>query len=220
MKMPSKQFAFNQEIDVNQSEINSKKVLIVEGKDEVFFFESLFKFMNIEESIQILELGGVDNMKTKIKTIKNMPNFDEVDSIGIVRDSDGSIKSALQSVQNILSDTDLPVPVSHNSFTKADSLLKLGVFIMPGEEIEGAMLEDLCLHTKSEDENINLINEYLNQLKESGSSYPSNVAKAKVLIYLASANKVVNTLGLGAKKGYWNLSSEALNPIKSFITNL
>lgn len=216
MRMPLKN-PINKEYTA-QSEIISDTILLVEGKDEVIFFEEYFKRLDIKKDIQIINIQGVQNMKTKVKTIINMPNFEQVVSIGIVRDSDGSIAAALQSIKNILREVSLPIPEKHNSF-KEDGI-KVGIFIMPGDEIAGTMLEDLCLETKKDDINLELINDYLRALEEKGSSYPSNIAKAKCLIYLASTNKVVNEIGLGAKKGYWDFHHPSLNPLRTFIDNL
>lgn len=193
--------------------------LIVEGKDEEYFFEKLFKHMSLEKQIKIWSLDGVDNMSNKLKVIQANPEFGKVSTLAIIRDADNSISSALQSTKDILRSLNLPVPENNMSFQQGDRI-KTGVFIMPGENIEGKMLEDLCLSTKSDDINIELINEYLSKLKENGSTYPNNESKAKCLIYLASSEKVVNSIGIGAKKGYWNLDHSCLDDLKVFVNKI
>ena len=44
--------------------------------------------------------------------------------------------------------------------------------------------------------------------------------KAKVLAYLAIKNPIVNSLGLAATKGYWNLEDHCFDEIKAFMNEL
>lgn len=215
MKIPQK--SGTQEVST-QSEIVSSKLLLVEGMDEVYFFEQLLKELSLEDHIQIISIDGIEKLKTKIKTIINMPKFDRVEAMGIVRDSDGSASSAFQSVKDILADIGYPVPSVENEFV-GDGI-RIGIYIIPGNGLIGNMLEDLCLLTKDNDQNIGLINDFLDKLRTEGSSYPRNIAKAKCQIYLATQSKVVNTIGLGAKKGYWNFQHTSLTHLKDFLLKM
>jgi hypothetical protein len=51
--------------------LKSEKILLVEGKDEVDFFEALFSFMEISD-YQIINAGGKDNFKTYILSLKTI----------------------------------------------------------------------------------------------------------------------------------------------------
>ena len=146
-----------------------------------------------------------------------MPNFEQVTSFGIIRDSDGDSNGAVQSVQDILRNVDLPIPSAHSTFSDQMDGIKVGMYVMPGSTVEGEMLEDLCLQTIKDSETLVLIDKYLVELEGCDTTFPRNKSKAKCLIYLASMDKVVNNIGLGAKKRYWDFNSEALNELKAFI---
>ncbi len=68
--------------------IESKIQLLVEGKDQLNFFEALIEHLSLE-NVQIQDFGGVDELRSFLPALVNMPNFHEiVESIGIVRDVD------------------------------------------------------------------------------------------------------------------------------------
>ena len=110
--------------------------------------------------------------------------------------------------------------------------LYTGIFIMPGNAEEG-MLEDLCLKTVIGHPVLTCVDEYFLCLKDKLDNektkttketckyyYPKNEAKAKMHAFLAGMNKFVPSLGIAAKKGYFNFESESLNEIKYFLLNL
>ncbi len=53
--------------------ITASKVLLVEGQDEVKFFEALLKHLGIKKNVQIHEVGGKDKFPIIPKT-KKKPN--------------------------------------------------------------------------------------------------------------------------------------------------
>ena len=76
--------------------ITSNKIILVEGKDEVEFISALCEREQLQ-SYQIIEVGGVDRFKDELPIIMNHPNFDDVNSLTIIRDADKSRQSAIQS---------------------------------------------------------------------------------------------------------------------------
>lgn len=204
------------------SEITKKKLLLVEGRDETKFFEALLNrnptLSVIQNEIQIVETGGVDKFRHEIPAMKSRTGFEQVESIAIIRDSDGSHEGAFDSVCSILSNNALPRPSSQLEYTT--SPIRIGIFIMPGNE-EGTMLEDLCLRTQELHPIMSLTNRHIEELEiNEGLETPRNLSKAKTLVFLASMPKIVNTLGLGAQKGYWDLEHECLHPLVSFLEEL
>ncbi|AXH99847.1 hypothetical protein DV702_08925 [Sporosarcina sp. PTS2304] len=200
-------------------QIEKTKLLFVEGKDEVFFFDKLFKHLEIED-IQLVEIGGVEQMSVKLAAFMLIPDFESVKSIGFVRDADHSFDSAMQSMRMILENNGLQSSSNHGQVTQDESDRRIGIFIMPGENIEGTMLEDLCLHIIKERKYVELIDQYIVDLNKNELPVPSNLAKAKTQIYLASQRKIVHSIGLAAQKRYWDLTHPGLDEFKEFIKKL
>jgi hypothetical protein len=119
----------------------------------------------------------------------------------------------------------------HTQIISSDGIAA-GVFIMPGNSEEG-MLEDLCLGTVTDhpvsacvDVYISCLYDNLEHEKQDISKdpykhyFPKNEAKTKMHTFLASMNKFVPSLGIAAKKGYFDLDSGILNDIKFFLQKL
>ncbi|WP_411567641.1 DUF3226 domain-containing protein [Sporosarcina sp. GW1-11] len=179
----------------------------------------MFKQLEIED-IQLVEIGGVEQMSAKLATFMLIPDFESVTSIGFVRDADHSFDSAMQSMRMILEKNSLQSSSNHGQVTQDESDRRTGIFIMPGENIEGTMLEDLCLHIIKERKYIELIDHYIENIKKNELQTPSNLAKEKTQIYLASQRKIVHSIGLAAQKSYWDLTHPDLDELKDFIRKL
>ncbi|WP_270607469.1 DUF3226 domain-containing protein [Bacillus mobilis] len=208
----------------SHGEIEKSKLLLVEGRDEVIFFEHLFKknesLKGKFDEVQIIEIGGVDNFKNELPALMNRTGFaDTVNSLAIVRDADKNFDSAFQSVCNILSRNDLCRPSNPNTFSEQGPI-KVGVFIMPGDSETGTMLEDLCLTTQADHPAMEYVNSFFESLEAAGIEKQRNLSKAKVQVFLAAMPKIVNSLGLGAAKGYWDLNHDSLTGLNNFLIEL
>lgn len=191
-------------------EITKSKLLAVEGIDEVNFFKALFDYQGIQE-VQILNFEGKTNFSSRIRSIVNIPGFKNVSIFGLIRDADTlPPKSAYDSIKGALEKANLPVPSEVNSFSNTE--LSVGVFIMPGKSSQG-MLEDLCLSSIADQPVYDCITEFFN----CADCKPSNESKSRVQCYLAIQSPIVNSLGLGAVKGYWDFSSPVFDEIKGFL---
>lgn len=190
--------------------IRESKVVAVEGKDDISFVEVLLDHLSIR-SIQVIELGGKDNFKRIIPALKNTPGFDKVSKFGIIRDADSNPNDALKSVQSALAKAGFAQPQKANEFAYGSP--SVGVFIMPGNEDTG-MLEDLCLQSIEDSPETACIDTFFDCV---GKEKIKHLSKAKVQAYLATQPQLVNRLGLGAKKGYWNLDHNCFTEFASFL---
>ncbi len=99
---------------------------------------------------------------------------------------------------------------------------KIGIFIMPDNYGLG-MLENLCLKT-IEDQKIKVcVDDYISCIADCQSVEERehfNEAKARVQAYLAARVPLVNSLGLGAIKGYWDFEHSCFDEIKKFLHDL
>lgn len=197
-------------------EITKKKILAVEGKDETNFFEAFLKHFKFSiEEIQIIDISGKDNFKNEIPTLKILPNFDDVEIIAFIRDAEEKdAKVAFQSIKDILKENNLPIPRTIKAFSKGPQKPKTGIFIMPDNKNKGS-LEDLCLKTINGEKIESCINNYI----ECTEKIHLKVAKSKIQVYLASKEKIVNSLGIGAKKHFFNFNHSCFQDLKAFLEN-
>lgn len=207
------------------TQITAKKLLLVEGKDEINFFSALFKEVDIDD-VQVFESKGKDKFDGELELILNDPNFEHVISIGVVRDADLNHDSAFKSVCSSLKKFNLPTPKGHLLFAKNERI-QTGVFIAPGFTSNG-MLESLILESLA-DHPVKIASaEYINTLRASLAptneqciyKFPRNEHKAHMHAFLAGMEKFLPSVGMAAVKGYFNLSSHVFDDIKDFIKKI
>lgn len=200
--------------------ITSRKMLAVEGEDERNFFDKLLRQMGIA-NVQIEAVGGKNQFKNKLTALLKGSGFFNADGtsfvewLAVVRDKDED--DALDSVADTIRSVCLVPPDRHGEFSEARP--KVGIFIMPGETIQGAMLEDLCLKTVEGTDAMTCVEQFTSCVAALASG-PKNPSKARAQAFLAAQPEAVGSVGLGAQKGYWDLDSPVLEELKAFLENL
>lgn len=201
---------------VEPHEIRNKKMVVVEGKDDVGFFYKLTDFLGLTD-IYVMPVEGKGNFPEKLSSLRNVSGFSKLTHLAIIRDRDED--NAFESVINILKQKMrfAEVPDKPGQFVKGKP--KVGVFIMPGEAIGGKAIEDLCLKTVEEHSAMQCVSDFADCVSKLEIS-PSNLSKAKVQAFLAAQPEIANTIGRGAQKGYWDFDSPALGELKAFLEHL
>ena len=206
------------QIESITKEINFPQLALVEGSDDISFFIELGKYLGIN-SCSAEPVDSVNNFKHEIPAQISRPGFEKVTHLAIIRDKDsGSIEDAFKSIRNIFTEkTNITeLPKQHGQWS--DGGLKIGIFIMPGK-LNGTMLEDLCLSTMADNPIMKCVEEFADCIKEKPET-STKIAKTKALAYLAAQKEPVNTIGLGAQKGYWNFEAPELDELKEFLLEL
>lgn len=210
--------------------IISKSVyMLVEGKDEEAFFNKFFKknqrleALNLNDSIQIESIRGIDNLEASIGALVTRTGFEKIEILLIIRDADSNHTSSFDSVCHILHKHGLPTPNNMNDFSESAGSMITGVYILPGkqDDITGNMLEDLCLSIPDNPLIMPYIDDYLQHITDNQDIVnPKNIHKSKLLIFLASHKDVPNTLGLGTQKNYFDLNHANLNLLVEFFAKV
>lgn len=196
--------------------ITETKLLVVEGKDEVYFFEALKTHLGLT-GIKIRDCEGKENMRPFIKALPKTPGFNGLISLGLIRDADTDAQSAFQSVCDALKDADLAVPSEPSVFT-GDSP-RVIIMILPNG-FDPGMLENLCLDSVVDDPAMTCVDEYFECLKKKYGKLPGKMPKAKVHAFLVSREEPDKRLGEAAKAGYWPWDSQAFEQVKQLLNTL
>ena len=200
----------------NPIELIEPNLLVVEGKDEVNLFKALVEYLDLH-NVQILDIGGKFQFKSKLSAISKSPHFNNIISLGVVRDADTDSDSAFQSICSALEFVNLPVP--KNQLEPIGTKPKVSVIILPGEGKPG-MLEDLCLMSVSLDSSMACVYEYCQCIQQTGLPLPKNISKCKVQVFLASREETGKRLGEAALAGYWPLDDGAFGHVKKFLRQI
>ena len=210
-------------------QITQSKLLLVEGQDEVSFFDVLLKHLDLRD-VQVIEVGGRDKFRLEFPNIRNLTNnFETLTSYAVIRDADVDKAAAFQSVKGVLAANGQTAPNSVDTWDLNTSP-KVGVYILPGED-EPGMLEDLCLQTVTGTPVMPCVVSFMeclrekledappNQERHPGEEYfyPRNPHKAKAKAFLASLYGDIPSVGIAARKGIWRLDHAALRPLVDFL---
>ena len=197
-------------------EIESHVQLLVEGFDTEGFFEALISHLALD-NLQIQNFGGVDELRVFLPTFVKLSNFSRVSSIGIVRDAEDSESGAFDSVRGVLRRAGLPVPDAIARRVGAHPAV--AVMILPGEERPG-MLETLLCETIREEAVETCINTFFDCVREIQGKPIQKPYKARARAFLATKRDPHLSVGVAAKRGYWNLNHAALKPVHTFLRRI
>jgi hypothetical protein len=198
--------------------ITKKRLLVVEGEDEINFFEKLLKYINMTDLVDIREVGGKAQFKNKMPVLQKASGFNKLEHIAIIRDADENAAGAFASIVGIINNIGLTPPGKAGQFSSSEP--RVGIFIMPDNASKG-MLEDLCLRTVEDCKVIECVSGFFDCVKEKELKHPpKNLSKAKAQAFLAAMPEIANSVGVGALKGYWGFDSEELKPLIHFLGQL
>ena len=211
--------------DPRAGTITSRNVLAVEGQDERNFFDRLVQHIRLK-GVQIECAGGKTQFKDKLPALVKATGFFRADGssfvehLAIIRDKDED--DAFKSIAGIVAKAGLTPPDRHGEFSNAQP--SVGIFIMPGDAVDGTMLEDLCLRTVEDHKAMACVEKFAFCVA-SLPDPPKNISKAraqvfKAYLFLAAQPEVVDCVGLGAQKGCWNLDSPILSELKQFLLHM
>jgi hypothetical protein len=211
--------------------IDQPRLLMVEGMDEVYFFEALLAHLNIM-GIQVWDSGGKDQFPNRFRAAYN--DMDKVRAYAVIRDADKDLDAAFQSVVGVLRELGEPIPDRTGTFVdRAGQSRKVGVLILPGNGARTGMLESLCLESVGNHRAMPCVQAFMNCIEAvlpkisasesaevGGPWFPKNPAKAKSLAFLAAMHEESHRVGEAAKKKYWDFDHTCMEELKRFLREL
>lgn len=213
----------------NELLLGKSSLLFVEGPDDARFFNAFLAYLQ-KGSVQVSAVGGKDEFRKALGSVKNARNFDQLRRLAAIRDSDEYPQRALQSLQDAVRAAGLPEPV--NVGAQADTHpISVYIELVPGTGQAGS-LETLLweLLPDSEKECIGKYLGCMSQLCE-----VRNMDKSRLYAYLAAGStpdccsdgngatrRAQSGLRLGesAEKGVWDWEAPALCRIKGLLEAL
>jgi hypothetical protein len=168
-----------------RNRITKPKLLLVEGKDEVCFFEAMTSDLGIDD-VDIRDVKGKSNFGDRLSVSIKSPGHEILTSVGLVEDADNDPEGAFRSLCGALENVGLPIPPAPFQSVTDDSL-RVSVMILPNSD-ESGMLEDLCLASVADDPAMDCVDDYMSCLEDKldEEEFPRNPSKARVRVFLAS----------------------------------
>ena len=192
--------------------------LLVEGKDQLNFFEAIIRRVELGSKLQVQDFGGVRELRGFLLALVDTPKFDTVKSIGIVRDAEQDAAGARQSVNDSLRHVGLPSPGDAGG--RGDGPVVVQTLILPGEGAEAGMLETLLCRSVADE----LVNDCIADFFGCAEALPGvdirRPDKARAQAYLATRPEPQVSVGVAAQKGYWPLDHDAFSEVRDFLSAL
>ncbi|MGN1405514.1 MAG: DUF3226 domain-containing protein [Erysipelotrichaceae bacterium] len=210
--------------------IVKQNLILCEGVDELYFLIAYLNNVSTEksdlfkENIQVMDFGGIKDLKSFLMLLKNMEQYENVKSIMIIRDAEKDCKIALRDVETALKAAQLPVPEGPGEW--AGEQIKIGYLLFPnlGKDVREGTLEDLCLEILSEESPSDVlvqIENFTNFLEDENLRNLKWKHKSKLHTYFSVTNDYVGSkIGEAAQKQAFNWESEKLKPMTRFIERI
>ncbi len=190
--------------------------LLVEGKDQLNFFEAFIRRVEIENELQVQDFGGVSELRGFLRALVDAPGFNTVVSVGIIRDAEESAAGARRSVENSLRNAGLPAPEDANGGDGP----AVQLLILPGGKEERGMLETLLCRSVADEPVNDCIDDFFGCAEAMLGVDIRRPDKARAQAYLATRPEPQVSVGVAAQKGYWPLDHGAFAEVREFLATL
>ena len=197
--------------------LSRPKQLLVEGNDQRNFFEAFAAHLGFTDGLQIIDFGGVGDLRGVLAAFVKMPDFRSVASVGIVRDAEGSESDAFRSVQSSLENANLAVPAAIVEPVGEDP--RVAVLVLPGDGNPGKLETVLCRSFAGDDTD-RCIDEFFRCVEDLPGASIADPDKARAFAYLATTGSPHHSVGVAAKAGVWDLDHPAFDGIRNFLNGL
>ena len=212
---------------------NTKHLILCEGIDEKLFFIwylDYFKKKGYDNlnHIQLEDIGGNQDIKSQLGLWKMVSGFEQLQTIGIIRDAETNADGAVRSIEKCFADNDLTVPTEPFDLGTSNSGPNTVYGLLPGtmenNELQNGTLEDLCLQILKDPNSevkVSNIGKYLYELQTELKYQISHIHKAKLHTYFASDDKYIGSkIGEAAKYGAFDFESPKLDAFRGMFKKL
>lgn len=215
----------------------TKHLILCEGIDEKLFFIWFLDYFKKKSSldynkyneIQIEDIGGNGELVAQLGVWKLVAGFDDLKTVGIIRDAETDADAALKSIQHCFSYNGMPKPQDCFELTANPNGGARTVFgILPGTKTDNkwdnGTLEDLCLkilNDSQSSEKIDLLSKYLEQAQVDFKYKIKHMHKARLHTYFSSNEPFIGLkIGEATKCRAFDFESNALNNFKKMFDEM
>ena len=200
----------------SEAPIAATVLLLVEGNDQRNIFEAIVDHLELPD-IQIRNFGGVNELRHYLAAFVNVADFSTVRRLGVVRDAEASASSALESVQSALRNADLAV--ADVAAALAPGAPNGGVLVLP-DGADSGMLETMLCRTFAGTPVDRCIDELFACVDAVLPNRPKRPEKARCRAWLSTQPEPHLSVGVAAKRGYWDLDHGAFAGVRTFLNTL
>lgn len=197
------------------------KKLLVEGNDDKHVVWALCEKFQIAESFDVIDCEGISNLLVQIPVRLKQSG---ITTLGLIIDADTDISNRWISLQNILerSDFNLPHEMSPDGLIVESNGVKIGIWIMPDNVLNGMLEDFISFLVPKDDSLIELASITVQKIEERKLNKYSALHKMKALIHTWLAWQEVpgTPMGLAITKRYLTTDQETCSRFVKWLTNV
>jgi hypothetical protein len=208
-----------------KNELQKKKLIIVEGKDDLYFLNYYLKHLDIMD-IEVRPIGGKICSGNLEPFIKSHRNFNSLKAIGFIVDADDhnaahEFKRLTVEIITVNNNSPIPglelkCPDSIDEFSVNSP--RIGIYVLPNN-FDSGRLEDLFLNCVRGKPGMACVLPFSTCVSELDDP-PRNLSKMKALAFIATQKELPRGVGGAAQHGIWDFGSSELDKLKTFILSL
>lgn len=195
-----------------------EKVLMVEGQDDAYFFDSLLTSINADPTVVGINWMGGNDIDTELGVLVKKREYVNrtIKKLAFILDADEDYQSTCNKVQTALAKHQLPATAPNAFFCCCDNTINVGYTLLPSP-VENGDLELVCLRTVGNDFKLRWIKRLLSRIEKHTSKY-DHINKRHAMMYLACIHRN-DTRGVGKSfaDGVFDKNHDSLASIINFI---
>jgi hypothetical protein len=172
-----------------------------------------------------MNFGGIKDLGIFLKTLKEIPGYEQVSTMVIARDAETNPAGAVESIKTALKRNGFVIP--DKPFQFSEGAPRIAYMVFPGiDEGSGGRrllpgtLEDLCLSVTEADPVHECVDLFIDCLVKKGVE-PLHSHKARLHTFLAGKGDFAGLkIGEAAKAGVWNWEHPKLLPFRRIIEDM
>ena len=202
--------------------INNDKQLLVEGNNDFHVMNALCEKYSVNPNFRIINCGGINKLFELVPSAILNTN---INTLGIIIDADLDLNKQWSKLKNILIEKGFKIPndlPSSGLICKNDDEVKVGVWIMPDNNLNG-MLEDFIKFLIPENDPCLVIaNATLEKIETQKLNKYAAIHKSKALIHtwLAWQEDPGTPMGLSITKKYLDTDNETSLEFANWLREL
>jgi hypothetical protein len=196
-----------------------QRMLLVEGRDDLFVMTSLFEARSVPEVFAVKEAGGID------KLIESLPvrlKGSNLERLAVVVDADDRIDATWDRIRAAVNKArmgDLPAqPVATGTTVELSSGIRFGAWVMPDNRIQGMLETFLAYLIPATDVLLPVVDTFLDRIPASQRLFSdAHHPKARMHTWLAVQKEPGLPFGTAITATFLDPHSTAVGPFLSWI---
>jgi hypothetical protein len=199
--------------------ITHDALLVAEGRDTFGVCLAALRHLGLDNRIEVRNAGGVQDFPAYLLALSSVSGFDQVMSLGLVRDTETDPARAFAELCTALGKASLPVPAAVLQATGTAAKPSVTVMLLPDPQTPG-MLETLLWRSLSGHSFVACIDDYLKCVQASTGGPVANEPKSRIRAFIAAQKDCQLLVGQAAHAGYFPWASQAFDQLKGFLRGL